>query len=234
MKWPKDPDARRRLCEALLDWVAALEEAEPTPAGLDPSIEAEVPDLHTALGEVEALRREIKLQGRTFARLAEASEDVSARVKGLHEAGDEQILADRDAARRDGRREVIEALIETREGLGRSLASAHALEPHLVRGWFGARARGVAAASLVRALAMNLEAADAALRDLDMRELRCEGESFDPRTMRAVEVADASEGAPGTVVAVRRSGWLAGERVLRHAEVRAVPAKTPTTTKETV
>lgn len=225
MRWPDDPDGRRRLSEALLDWVAALDEAEPRPAGLDGSAEAELPDLATALAEVEALRREVALQGRAFARLADTSQQVAEAWEARRSQEEQAETSAAARARDEGRLEAIEGLLGAREGLERSLRTARALRPHVLRGWLGARAREAAFASLLEALTLNLGTADEALRELDVREQQCVGHAFDPETMRAVEAATEEEGAPGAVVAVVRPGWTAAGRVLRPAEVRAVPAK---------
>jgi molecular chaperone GrpE len=223
VRWPPGSEARRRLVEALLDWVGALEEAEPLPEGVDPSGPAEIPDLYAALSHLESLRREVSLQGRTFSKLAESTGKVSESLEGLAREED----ADRglEEARAAGRREVLVRLLEAREGMARSLRASREVEPHVRAGPFAARRRREAFASLRRALEMNLEAVDEALRDLDVREIVSEGAAFDPECMRAVEAADRAEGPPGTVVAVIRPGWRDGHRVLRAAEVRAVPGE---------
>jgi molecular chaperone GrpE len=46
-----------------------------------------------------------------------------------------------------------------------------------------------------------------------------EGRPFDPHRHSVLEVVAASDEPPGNVVATLRQGYLAGERVLRHAEV---------------
>lgn len=226
MRWPEDREARRRLVEALLDWVVALDRAEPEPEGIDPSAGPGLPDLYSALAEVEALRREVTLQGRTFSRLADASKETSAGLAHLARGTSAEIEERLAEAQRTGRREVIECLLQTREGMARSLDVARRLEHRMGGGLLGGKTRRAAFTALVRALEMNLEASDETLRELDVRELRCAGSAFDPQTMRAVEAAGPEEGEPGTVVATRRSGWIEGDRVLRHAEVRAVPANT--------
>jgi molecular chaperone GrpE len=49
--------------------------------------------------------------------------------------------------------------------------------------------------------------------------MRAEGASFDPRRHIALESVPAVQIAPGTVAQEIRRGYLAGDRVLRHAEV---------------
>jgi len=37
MRWPEDPESRRRMVEALLCWVEELHRTEPVPEGIDAS-----------------------------------------------------------------------------------------------------------------------------------------------------------------------------------------------------
>jgi molecular chaperone GrpE len=54
----------------------------------------------------------------------------------------------------------------------------------------------------------------------DVRPISALGQPFDPQQHVAIGVAPASEySPPGTVVEELRRGYLAGERILRHAEV---------------
>lgn len=50
------------------------------------------------------------------------------------------------------------------------------------------------------------------------------GQPFDPHRHVALEIVDATDQAPGTVVSTLRQGYSAGERVLRHAEVAVAGA----------
>jgi molecular chaperone GrpE len=215
MRWPADPELRRRMVEGLLDWVAGLEQTEPPPEGVSPEPAGEVPDLYSALAALNALKHEVGLQGREFRRVAEAVE------KGA-EAPAQQV-PDPEEERRTGRREVVSRLLEARDRATRVLETARSVEARMAGGWFRAAARREAFASVVSALRMHRDALDEALRELDCREFVAAGSPFDPERMRAVERAGPEEGEPGTVVEVVRSGWLFGEALLRPAEVRVVP-----------
>ena len=57
------------------------------------------------------------------------------------------------------------------------------------------------------------------------------GRPFDPTVMQAVEVVQASDAAPRTIVDVFRPGYISNGRVLRVAEVKVVGGM-PTTTGE--
>ncbi len=64
----------------------------------------------------------------------------------------------------------------------------------------------------------------AALAEADVRPIPTEGYRFDPRYHVAVEVVPADALPPGSVAYEIRRGYLAGERVLRHAEVAVARA----------
>lgn len=203
------------MVEGLLDWVAGLEEAEPSPEGVDPELAGPVPDLVSTLSVIEALRKEVGLQGREFRRVAEVVEAS---------AGTEEPEGpDPEEERRRGRRQVILGLVEARDRADRVLGTARAVEPRMARGFPGGAARREAFASVLTALEMHRNALDETLREWDCRELPAAGRRFDPERMRAVEKAEAEEGPPGTVVEVVRAGWLCGADLLRPAEVRVVP-----------
>jgi molecular chaperone GrpE len=58
-----------------------------------------------------------------------------------------------------------------------------------------------------------------------IRPMTALGQPFDPQLHMAMEVTPAAAETPaGTVTAVIRQGYLAGERVLRHAEVAVARA----------
>ena len=224
MKWPRDPEARRRLVDALLTWVEELDRVEPLPSGIDSEVRADLPDLRTTVSALLALRNEVAVQGRAFSRLADASR--MTRDDAQKTAREE----DRERSRRDraeGRREVLSHLLDARDRIARTLGIFERQASLLTGGFPGARRRREAVAGLLPGLRMNLEATDEALRGLDCREIPAEGRPFDARVMRAVEAAGPEEGESGAVVSVLRSGWFAGSEILRPAEVRA----TATTTK---
>ncbi len=218
MRWPEDPESRRRMVEALLGWVEELHHTEPVPEGVDANCDEEVPDLHGTVAALEALRREVGIQGRAFSKLAATSK------REEEHAEDDERRRLRDE-RRAGRLEVLSKLLEARDRFARILAVFERQEGLLAGGFPGGSRRRAATASFKEGLILNRDAVDETLRSLDCREIPAEGRSFDPRTMRAVEAAKAGEGKPGTVVEVIRAGWLAGNEVLRPVEVRAVPAE---------
>jgi molecular chaperone GrpE len=76
--------------------------------------------------------------------------------------------------------------------------------------------------ALVEGTSLARERLDDALRRLDVHEITCQGEPFDPTRMRAIEVVEVMAALPGTVVEVFRPGYTSNGRVLRFAEVKVV------------
>jgi molecular chaperone GrpE len=229
---PGDPERRRDRVQRVAAWLDELEEPEPPPSGLAPeamSTPAQVPDLFSLLAQLAALTRETQLQGRatnrlhtelgtTLERLAERVSSPEALARKLAEA------------RREARLELAGELLEVRDRLARGLAAAR----RRLAGLRGLRARlgqRPVLDALVEGDALALERLDDALRRLDVREIAAEGQPFDPRVMRAVEVATAGAAPPGTVLEVFRAGYTADGRILRVAEVK-VAAAPPAATGE--
>jgi molecular chaperone GrpE len=79
----------------------------------------------------------------------------------------------------------------------------------------------------VEGTSLACERLDDALRRLDVHEIACQGEPFDPTLMRAVEVAEVPAAPPGTVFEVFRPGYTSNGRVLRFAEVKVVAGAPP-------
>jgi molecular chaperone GrpE len=112
------------------------------------------------------------------------------------------------------------------------------LEQHdeLVRAWLEA------VDSVERALALEqehpeaaeglraiLDQMDAILRRLDVRRIGRVGEMFDPELHDAVGVVSPDGLEPGTIAAVPRFGYAAGDRVLRPAQVVVARSRAPDT-----
>ena len=76
--------------------------------------------------------------------------------------------------------------------------------------------------ALVEGNLLARERLDDLLRRLDVREIPCLGQPFDPTLMQVAEVVHTTTTAPGTVVDVFRPGYISNGRVLRFAEVRVV------------
>jgi molecular chaperone GrpE len=83
--------------------------------------------------------------------------------------------------------------------------------------------------ALVEGNLLARERFDDLLRRLDVQEIPCVGRPFDPTVMQAVEVVQASDVTPGTVLDVFRPGYTSNGRVLRAAEVKVVGGMPATT-----
>lgn len=223
-----EPDARTRLRETVVRWLDELDVAEPAPEGVAPEILASpeaAPDFFTLLDQLTALTREAQLQGRATNRL---HADLTAAMERLAQSvTPADAVARRLAeARREARLEVIGELLEVRDRLTRGLDEAQRRLAAL-RGLRARLGQRPVLAALVDGTSLARERLDDALRRLDVHEIACHGEPFDPTRMRAVEVVEVSAAPPGTVVEVFRPGYTSNGRVLRFAEVKVVAGAPP-------
>jgi molecular chaperone GrpE len=211
-------------------------------SGAAPELAARIEALQAA---VAALEKQVGRAGREQLKanaLAEAqAERLEAALEALRAAEsrrESELRAEREraqAAADAARLELARAVLPAVDGLDEALRAGRASLEHA--------ASQEAPAALLRRLLLGEDTApaDAALRGaleswlagLEMVRRRlldalatagvtpiaAEGQPFDPRLHNAVEVADAAGVAPGTVVQEIRRGFMAGERVLRHAEV---------------
>ena len=179
-----------------------------------------------------ALTQEVKLQSRTFKALSDGLESHTSRI------GDEIRAAYRERERelqrdveRRCRREILGAVVDVRDRLGRGLDSVRESESEIAaaaaRGWLArvwSRPRGGAAdirlAALKKGYELGLERLDQMLDDFGARQIRSEGQPFDPRLMNAVDRAESSEVPEGTVLEVYRSGYEWNGEVFRPAQVK--------------
>jgi molecular chaperone GrpE len=133
------------------------------------------------------------------------------------------------------RKEALGVLIDLRDRLARGWESVRAGEAALSKaaplGW---RARlfsrpvedpgaGVLAA-LKKGYELGMERLDQTLGEFDAREIRCEGQTFDPRRMNAVDRQESSAVPEGTVIEVYRSGYEWNGEVFRPAQVKVACA----------
>jgi len=217
------PEQRRHILEAVTTWLDALAEAEPPLPGVAPEAglaTAPVPDLLSMLGQLTALTRETQLQGRATNRL---HAELSAKLDHLaeHQLRADTLTRKLGDLRREARFEVITELLEVRDRFSRGVEEAQRRLAGL-RGFWARFAQREVLAALVEGNVLARERLDDLLRRLDVHEMPCLGQPFDPTLMRAVEVVHTTTAAPGTVVDVFRPGYISNDRVLRCAEVRVV------------
>jgi molecular chaperone GrpE (heat shock protein) len=164
-------------------------------------------DEYAMWAALTALTQEVKLQGRAFKQMSET-------------------LA-REAERRS-RKEVLDALLETRERLLRGLESAQRreeLQPGFLDRIFRDRWRRIQhSLDVVRALEegyrLSLGYLDDVLDQFHVRAIQCEGCQFDPRVMSAVDMEETDDAEEGTVISVYRTGYEWNGELYRPAQVR--------------
>ncbi|MBI4871404.1 MAG: nucleotide exchange factor GrpE [Candidatus Riflebacteria bacterium] len=257
---PEDREDLARLLHRLVD--EALE-SDRLPPGLEDAIasEATAPvaaggdDLYAVWSSLTALTGEVKLQGRAFKELTTTLSPLAAAAPGLDAlAGGQRQLCEevrglagllresqrerRQQAEDRARRDSLEALLDVRERLLRSVQTARAQLEGAQRRlgsssrWLdtlfaggrteqASRAALEAAAALEEGCRLGLERLEEALRRQGVHPIQCLGRPFDPQTMTAVDVETVEEPAlDGVVRAVYREGYVAGEALLRPAQVR--------------
>lgn len=229
------------------DLLAALAEASP---GANPSADPgaspdgnggiDRPDDSYALwAAMTALTHEVKLQGRAFKELHHTLGTQTSRAADEIRAAyrEREHDAQREAERRI-RREILGALVDLRDRLGRGLDSVRAAESAIAshvagRSWL-ARAltkrrkapHAETLAALTKGYELGLERLDQTLDGFNAHEIRCEGQPFDPRRMNAVDKEESTAVPEGTVLEVYRTGYEWSGEVFRPAQVKVscVPA----------
>lgn len=172
-------------------------------------------------------------------RLAEALAALRA-AEGRHEAELRAAREQAGAAAEEERLALARAIFPALDGLDEAMRSGQATLAHAARP--AAAAQALPPDDLLRRLLLDDAPPDApdplhhalgawleglaivrrrlldALAGAGVTPVAAEGLPFDPRRHLAVEAVPAAA-PPGTVVAVIRRGFMAGDRILRHAEV---------------
>lgn len=223
------------------DLLTAIENGEPPPP-----IEGGC-DLYSLWSVVAALRREVKLQSRTFKQvndtLAELKQTVVASLgedssPGLVEVKESEADAVSAIHERRPEKRHIDLLLDLRDRFERGLNAARAAGPGLAANahrpwwsrWFAAeRERQSHAQQVLTALekgyTLTIDRLDQALQDYQLSPVLCEGKEFDSHRMTAVEVEETDSVPEGTVVGVYRTGYEWEGEVYRPAQVRVARRK---------
>lgn len=232
-----------RRFEVWLDSVLAAEEpAQGLSAELLSSLVAEPKpisngrcDLYSMWAAVTALTQEVRLEGRSFKQLNESLAPIAILAPQLPEM-------QREAQER-ARRDVLDVFLDLHDRLARGLdrvrASQKKMADSLRSSWtvrllardhiFRQAFESVTA--LEEGYQMSVERLDDALTQFDVREIACEGQPFDPKSMHAIEVEETAREAEGTVLEVYRAGYEWKGEVHRPAQVKvarrppAIPAE---------
>ena len=230
-----------RRFEALLDESLAAEEP---PRGIDEEVlalagnadEADRQcDSYALWAAMTALAQEVKLQGRAFRELNDTmsaqAERIAGELQAVYREREREVQLE---AERRSRREILGALIDLRDRLGRGLESvitaSEAMAETGRRSWLERLIRkrpdGTAAtfAALRKGYQLGVERLDQILEEFNAREIRCRGEQFDPHRMNAIDMEESSAVAEGTVLEVYRNGYEWNGEVFRTAQVKVARA----------
>ncbi len=186
------------------------------------------------------LTHEVKLQGRAFKELtgtlATQAGTIADELRSVYREREREVQ--RDAERR-AHRQVLDGLIDLRDRLARGLESARAADARsptaaASRSWLARLRRAphpdstLALAALSRGYELGIERLDQLLSDLNVRPIRCEGQTFDPRRMNAIDSEESRIVPAGTVIDVYRNGYEWNGEVFRAAQVKvsAPPVET--------
>jgi molecular chaperone GrpE len=179
---------------------------------------------------VTALTQEVRLQGRSFKQLNESVAPIAILAPRLPEMHRE--------AQERARREVLDVLLDLHDRLARGLdqvrASQKKMADSLRSSWtvrllarhYIFRQSFESVTALEEGYHMSMERLNDALAHFDVREIACEGQPFDPKSMHAVDVEETDQEAEGTVVEVYRAGYEWKGEVHRPAQVKV--ARRPT------
>jgi GrpE len=187
-------------------------------------------DLYSLWAAVTALTQEVRLQGRSFKQLNESLAPIATLAPQLPEMQRE--------AREAALREVLDVVLDLRDRLARGLDRVRAnqakMDDLLENSWtvrllarhpvFRQSFENVAA--LEEGYQMSMEGLNDALAQFDVREIACEGQPFDPKSMYAVDVEETDQDAEGTVLEVYRAGYEWKGEVHRPAQVKVARRST--------
>ena len=183
-------------------WLAGLDDdVPPVDDGSSNAVEDVLagPDLHALYSELASLRQEVRLQNREQARMRRQAE-------GERETQQEVV-------RRTAERACLQPMLEVRDALLRGQEAAAVVR---ARRWL--RPRGIEA--VAEGYTMALARFDRTLADLGATQVVTKGETFNVRTMVAVDVRRDGGATDGIVLRELRSGFVyADGGVLRAAEV---------------
>jgi molecular chaperone GrpE len=231
---------RERIVAAFAGWLDRALEDEPQP-GLSATLLAalengdQLPplanleggcDLYGLWSAMTALTQEVRLQGRQFKLLQETLQQTA-----LRQVEQDAAAAEESASARSSQQQ-IDVLLDMRERLERTIATARAAaaelsaaHPPFIARWFGGAGKTVRMAreladSLVAGNNLTLGQLDESLRNLGVSRMACLNRHFDPRTMTAVAVELTDAAPEGTVVEIFRNGYEWNGEVYRTAQVK--------------
>lgn len=228
---------REEILRRFEQWLDSALAAEEPPRGVEAEILAalledgegrEPPaatDAYALWAAITALTQEVRLQGRSF---KELNASLGAQATRMAER-------DRDEVRRETerrvRKETLGVLIDLRDRLGRGWESVRTSQAEMTKaappGWWarlfsrpGQDPAAGAFAALKKGYELGIERLDETLEELNVREIPCEGQPFDPLRMNALDRQESGAVPEGTVIEVYRRGYEWNGEVFRPAQVK--------------
>lgn len=177
-------------------------------------------DLRTLLGEMAALKNEVRLESRQF---KSALEELKSFGEALR-AHNERLARDLERARgeaaeaqRQAERRLLLGMLDLRDRLQAGTDAAAARRPSALARLVPGETRF--ARALSEGLTLTLQRLDELLATHRVRPIDALGQPLDPQRMRAVGVEAAPELPDGVVLREARRGFNHGGELLRAAEV---------------
>jgi molecular chaperone GrpE len=209
---PLDAREKERLVE---EFRACLEQWEE-----EGKEESEPVDLRTLLGEMAALKNEVRLESRQF---KSALEELKSSGEALR-AHNERLARDLERAReqaaeaqRQAERRLLLGMLDLRDRLQAGADAAAARRPSVLARLVPGETRF--AGALGQGLTLTLQRLDELLSTHRVRPIDALGQPLDPQRMRAVGVESAPEAPDGVVLHEARRGFFHSGELLRAAEV---------------
>ena len=209
---PLDDAEKQRLIE---EFRTCLEQWEEEDAD-----QGEPVDLRTLLGEMAALKNEVRLESRQF---KSALEELKSFGEALR-THNERLARDLDRARaeaaegqRQAERRLLLGMLDLRDRLQAGADATAARRPSALARLVPGETRF--ARALSEGLTLTLQRLDELLVTYRVRPIEALGQPLDPQRMRAVGVEAAPNAPDGVVLREARRGFYHGGELLRAAEV---------------
>jgi molecular chaperone GrpE len=158
-------------------------------------------------------------------------ESVESLLQRDDQVLEQKLEQDRESARQDTIKTALDVLIDLRDGLARAVDTARtpveAPRPGNRTGLL-AKLRPSGGPppvpqtnpALIKELEMAVSRIDEALQHWHVAPIPCMGQAFDPQTMQAVGMTDATDVPDNTVLEVCRTGYCWDEKVYRISKVK--------------
>jgi molecular chaperone GrpE len=209
---PLDDAEKQRLIE---EFRTCLEQWEKQDAD-----QGEPVDLRTLLGEMAALKNEVRLESRQF---KSALEELKSFGEALR-AHNERLARDLERARAEAaegklqtERRLLLGMLDLRDRLQAGADAAAARRPSALARLVPGETRF--ARALSEGLTLTLQRLDELLATHRVRPIEALGQPLDPQRMRAVGVEADPEALDGVVLREARRGFYHGGELLRAADV---------------